>query len=262
MVEELNIETEFARPGSTHYMDAPALTHGTAMPATAKLIVAALGLLALFVASFFGLRAYDAVANAPTRYAESIEEALHVGAGLELPLLNSYVGSDNSSIREALASSGYTTIDVDALYASNEEVDANSIDLVKIPHEMDYDIALDLFQNSLRRASITDAIQYLAGSWRFTSYAAEGIDLKVKYADFQSSSIEEAIASAIANQGWSDSTFGETGVDQSGNTFQNGTIQLNDYNMNWSVSVCPLDEVYNVSGLPDNSYYVGVRLVQ
>lgn len=262
MVEELNIQTELAQPGSTHYMDAPALRRGAGMPASAKAIIAALGLVALFIASFFGVRAYDAVANAPARYAEGIEQALHAGAGLELPLLNSYVGSDEAAIREAVASAGYVTIDVDALYASNEDVNANSIDLVKVPREIEYDTAVDYFQNSLRRIPVTDAVAYLAGTWRLTAYSAEGIDLKVKYADFESESLEDAIARAIAAQGWGDSTFGETGVDQSGNTFQNGTIQVNDYNMNWSVSVCPLNEVYNISGLPENSYYVGARLVQ
>lgn len=263
MSEQLDTEFEYAHPGSVHYMKAPALRRGMKIPGNIKGLIAAFGLVALALAAFFGFRINDNVVNAQSLFEESIAAAINSGPGLELPVLNNYVGVTNEEIRQAISGMGWQTIDVDALYASpNEEVDANSLDLVKIPSDMEYSQAESLFTGNLRRVDTAEALHYLASSWRFTSYATEGIDLKVKYADFHSESIEQAIANAISAQGWTDSTFGESGVDQSGNTYQNGTIQVNEINMHWSISVCPLDEVYNVSGLPENSYYVGARLVQ
>lgn len=262
MNDDLYTESDLAQPGATRYMKAPALRRGIRMPGQVKGAIAILGALALLLAAFFGMRAYDAVANAPARYAQSIEDAIQSGPGLELPVLNNYVGSDTASIRTNFSDTGYATIDVEELYAENEEdIDESSLDLVKIPGNMDRSTAEELFKKSLRRAPVLDAISYLVGSWRFSASLSTGTDLKVKYADLESANIEEAISKAIAAQGWSDSTFGETGVDQSGNTFQNGTITINEQNFNWSISACPLDEVYNVSGLPENSFYVGARLV-
>lgn len=261
MDDELNIDSGFAKPGSTRYMDAPALRGGLVMPAKVKLIIAGLGCLALLVATIFGARFYDTVANAPARYNESITEAIRTGPGLQLPVLNNFAGTDVETIKTSFADSGYTIIDVNELYDNDEEVDEYSLDLLKIPADMDKDLAESLFKKSLRRAAVLDAAHYLGGSWRFTASLAEGCDLKVKYADLESATIEDAIARAISNQGWTDSTMGESGVDQSGNTFQSGTITVNEVTYNWTVSACPLDEVYSVNGLPDNSFYVGARLV-
>lgn len=263
MNEELYIDSGPAQSGSIHYMSAPAVRRGMRIPRNIKLAIAGIGVAALVVASLLGMRMYHDIVSAPARYAESIAVAINDGLDLHLPTLNNFVGSDGAAIRDTLAQSGYTTIDVDALYANEgEELDPNTIDLVKIPSDVEYDRAVELFKSNLRRTDVTEAAHFLAGTWRFTSYSSEGVDLKVKYADFGSNTIEESIMTAIAAQGWSDSTFGESGVDQSGNTYQNGTIQVNDHALHWSVSVCPLDEVYNVNGLPENSYYVGARLVQ
>lgn len=263
MEEQLDIKPGLAHPGSVRYMNAPALRRGMHIPVNIKLLIAGLGVLALLGAALFGFRIYNNVVNAPARYAESIAIAINEGKDLQLPTLNNFVGSDAVTIRDSFSASGYKTIDVDALYAAEgEELDPNSIDIVKTPSDVEENRALELFRSNLRRTEVVEAAHFLAGTWRFSSYLGEGIDLKVKYADFTSSSIEEAIMTAIAAQGWADSTFGETGVDQSGNTYQNGTIQVNDYQLHWSVSVCPLSEVYSVSGLPENSFYVGARLVQ
>ena len=261
MDNEANIDSGLARPGATHYMDAPALRQGLHMPFQVKLIIAVFGLVGLIVAVLFGMRAYDSIANAPSRYAESIAEAIKTGPGLELPLLNNYVGSDTESIRASFSESKYSIIDINELYDDAEEVDEYTLDLVKVPTDMDREVAENLYKRSLRRAGVLEAAHFLSGSWLFSASLAEGTDIKVKYADLESASIEDAITKAIANQGWTDSTFGEAGVDQSGNTYQSGTITINEQTFNWTVSACPLDEVYSVNGLPENSFYVGARLV-
>lgn len=88
------------------------------------------------------------------------------------------------------------------------------------------------------------------------------MDIKVKYADFKSGSAEAAIQSAMTTEGWTGSTLGDSGIDSSGNTYQQGTISIAGTTYNWSVSVCDLSAVYSVDGLPANAQYVGIRLVQ
>lgn len=261
MDNEANIDSGLAQPGATHYMNAPALQRGLHMPSRVKLFIALLGLAGLIVAAIFGFRAYDTIANAPSRYAESINEAIHTGPGLELPVLNNFVGTDTATMRTSFSDSKYSIIDVHEMYDDAEEADEFTLDVVKVPSDMDRKLSEELFKKSLRRTGVVEAAHFLSGSWRFTAAMAEGTDIKVKYAEFDSATIEEAITKAIAAQGWSDSTFGEAGEDQSGNTFQSGTITINDQNFNWTVSACPLDEVYSVSGLPENSFYIGARLV-
>ena len=133
MDNEANIDSGLARPGATHYMDAPAIRQGLHMPSQVKLMIALLGLAGLIVATIFGMRAYDTIANAPSRYAESVAEAIKTGPGLELPLLNNYVGTDIESIRTSFSESNYSIIDVNELYDDAEEPDEYSLDLVKVP---------------------------------------------------------------------------------------------------------------------------------
>lgn len=51
----------------------------------------------------------------------------------------------------------------------------------------------------------------------------------------------------------------DSGVDDSGNTYQAGVVSTDNGTYNWRVSVIELDEVYDISGLPNTAFYVGIR---
>ncbi|MFR7403372.1 MAG: hypothetical protein ACLUW6_01590 [Coriobacteriaceae bacterium] len=44
-----------------------------------------------------------------------------------------------------------------------------------------------------------------------------------------------------------------------GNTYQAGVVSTDNGTYNWRVSVIELDEVYDISGLPNTAFYVGIR---
>ena len=48
-------------------------------------------------------------------------------------------------------------------------------------------------------------------------------------------------------------------MDDSGNTYQAGVVSTDNGTYNWRVSVIELDEVYDISGLPNTAFYVVIR---
>ena len=86
--------------------------------------------------------------------------------------------------------------------------------------------------------------------------------MRVGYADFTSGSLEAAIQSAIASEGFDPATTpeGGAGVDEVGNTFQSGTIDVNGTVYTWKVSALPLSNMYDITGLPESAVYVGIRM--
>ena len=64
----------------------------------------------------------------------------------------------------------------------------------------------------------------------------------------------------MAAEGLENATVEDSGVDDSGNTYQAGTVtDKKDRTFNWRVSVIYLDEVYDIAGLPNTAYFVGIR---
>ena len=84
----------------------------------------------------------------------------------------------------------------------------------------------------------------------------------VRYADFSSSSLEAAIQSAIAAEGFDTTTISSNGIDtdEVGNMFEAGTVDIEDTTYTWRVSATALSDKYDIKGLPDTAAYVGIRL--
>ena len=49
-------------------------------------------------------------------------------------------------------------------------------------------------------------------------------------------------------------------TDEVGNTFQTGTVDIDDVTYTWRVSAAPLSDKYDIKGLPSTAAYVGIRL--
>ena len=45
-----------------------------------------------------------------------------------------------------------------------------------------------------------------------------------------------------------------------GNTFQTGTVDIDNVTYTWRVSAAPLSGKYDIKGLPSTAAYVGIRL--
>lgn len=111
--------------------------------------------------------------------------------------------------------------------------------------------------------SAVDASKFLTGSWRFTCNRENGTDMRIKYADLKATDPTSALDTAMANEGWLENgqvaVTGE-GTDEVGNTYREGTVATDAGTFNWRISVCPLTEIYSISGLPETAQYVGIRM--
>ena len=107
--------------------------------------------------------------------------------------------------------------------------------------------------------SAGDAVKLLKGAWTLTVSRTAGDDLRLRYADFASGTIEKAVQRAMQVEGLENAEVTDSGVDDSGNTYQAGVVSTDNGTYNWRVSVIELDEVYDISGLPNTAFYVGIR---
>ncbi|MCL2827033.1 MAG: teichoic acid transporter, partial [Eggerthellaceae bacterium] len=163
---------------------------------------------------------------------------------------------DDDTINSTLNANSYTLLDWNSLGTGS----GTNIDLIKLPDGVTIiDAGID-YSNGISSLSSSEAARLLNGSWEFTVVRGNSIDMRVKYADFTSGTLDAAIQNAIDQQGLSGTPLGEAGVDAAGNSYQTGSVNVNGTAYNWQVSACVLTDAYSVSGLPADAMYVGIRL--
>ena len=82
----------------------------------------------------------------------------------------------------------------------------------------------------------------------------------VRYADFSTADPQVAVQNALTKQGFNPESITESGVDDSGNTFSLGSIDVDGTMCTWKISALPLKDMYSISGLPEDACYIGVRV--
>ena len=242
--------------GPVRYLDGSSLARPFDLPKRALAVLCVFVLVAAVIGGVFLYTFLDTVLNASTREQASVEENLARDVSYDLPQLSALMAADDDTIRQTFADAGFTIYD-----KTNAEENPNGgLDLVKLPSDVtEVDAAL-LYAQGVSNLSAADAAKLLKGSWTFTVSRNDYVDMRVKYADFSSGSVEAAIQAAMASEGLEGSTLGESGVDDAGNTFQTGTIDVDGTTYAWRVSAIALSSVYDITGLPDTAVYVGVRM--
>ena len=242
--------------GPVRYLDGTSLSRPFDLPRQTRLALLAFMLVAAVIGGVFLYNFLDAVLNADAREQASVEANLARDVSYDLPQLASLIAADDAAIRQAFADAGYTIYD----NTDPNEFAAGGMDLIKLPSDVtEVDAAL-LYAQGVGNLSASDAAKLLKWSWTFTVSRNDYVDMRVRYADFSSGSVEAAIQAAMAAEGLEGSTLGESGVDDAGNTFQAGTIDVGGTVYSWRVSAIALSSVYDIAGLPDTAVYVGVRM--
>ena len=115
----------------------------------------------------------------------------------------------------------------------------------------------DLGENAFFRSSSPVNNELGRASYADDLAEAGGIQAVMNLADSN-----ELIEGYIAAEGFDPATIAEDGmgVDEVGNTFKQGTVDVDGTAYTWKVSALPLSEMYDISGLPETAVYVGVRL--
>lgn len=238
--------------GPVRYLDASSLLRPSALSRKQLALVAALVAAAAVIGGTFLFNVIDSVVRAPEREEAAIQENLTRDVALDLPQLTAYASSSDADILQSFADAGFATYEISA--------DENGFDVLKLPTDVSVEQAGLMYVQGISNLSATDASLLLNGSWRMTVDRTSGTDMRVRYADFTSGSVDAAVAAAIEAEGLGGSTMGESGTDDSGNTFQAGNVEVGGETYSWRVSAIALSSVYDISGLPEAAIYVGVRL--
>ena len=132
-----------------------------------------------------------------------------------------------------------------------------ALELIKLPSDVSELDAGLMYNKGVSKLSASEAALLLNGSWTLDADRSDGTSMRLRYADFSSGSLDAAIA-----EGFDPATIAEDGmgVDEVGNTFKQGTVDVDGTAYTWKVSALPLSEMYDISGLPETAVYVGVRL--
>ncbi len=248
------------RSGNMTVMDPSVLLRPQRVPRNVAIAIAVVVVIAAGVGGYFAWQSIDAVLHGEERKAAAVQEYLDRDVDLGLPKIETLIGLDDASIKQSFVDEGLTIFDV------NEETPEDGLDLWKLPGDVSLaDAAIAVADGSKMDAA--SAAKILNGSWRLTCMRGDYTDLRVKYADFTAGDAQSAINAALAHEGWvvdgeiaEGVVLGEAGVDEVGNTYQEGTVTLDSGTYQWRVSTCALEYIYDISGLPESAMYVVVRI--
>lgn len=244
--------------GPVRYLDDSGLRRPLDMPKPQLAIMAAFVVAAALIGWYLMTTVLDNVQGGAARAQASVEENLSREVSYDLPALTSYMGLSDEEIKQAVADAGYTVIDRGSLQEDPEA----ALELIKLPADVSELDAMMLYQKGMAKLSASEAALLLNGSWTLDTDRENGTAMVLHYADFASGSIDAALDSAMAAEGFDPATIpeGGSGVDEVGNTYKSGTIDVDGTAYTWKVSAIPLSDMYDISGLPDTSVYVGIRL--
>lgn len=170
---------------------------------------------------------------------------------INLPCLADLITLDDAAILDAFAD--YSTYTI-----SSEDT---GMELVKLSSDTSTLDLVSAYATGIENLSADEATSLLNGAWFFTSArSSDATTIKVKYADFDSGDAETALAEVVAAEGLDTSTILESGTDDSGNTYESGTVEVDGITYYWKCAVCSLSSVYDIDGLAEDALYVGATL--
>lgn len=242
--------------GPVRYLDGSRLSRPLDMPRGQLVIVGALVAVAVVIGAYLLVTTIGGMHAATSHAQASVEENLTRDVSYDLPVMTQLVSLDDDGIRQSLQAAGYTVYEMPA--ASDDA----SLQLVKLPADVSVAEAAALYAQGVGSLDASDAALLLNGSWSLEVDREDAPSFTVRYADFSSGSAEGAVQAAIAAEGFDASAVAaeDQGVDEVGNTFCSGTVDVGGQTWSWRVSAIALSSVYDISGLPDTAVYVGIRL--
>ncbi len=245
----------YVRDG-VRYLDTQSLKLSFHLPEKTRRPLVILLIIAAVIGGILIFVICDNTINAPAKQAAAIEENLERDVPLDLPDLISLAGLGDEEVLTSLQDTGATFYERSSLGTTEE----GGFDIVKLADDVTLADATSMCTTGISKLSAPDAVELLNGSWEFAISHDEGkTDMYVSYADFYAMSLENAVQSGIDNAGLGDLEVLESGTDEAGNTYASGTYETDDATYTWRVSALPLSDMYSISGLPDNSCFVGIR---
>ena len=240
--------------GNIVYLDSSGLKRPFSMPTAQKVIAAIIVVAAIFIGYMFVDKTVLATYREAAAFEKTIEDNLARPASIDtIPNVASLMPLDNEGIVASLNESGLQ------LYDMTELNDSYDLMVCKLPEDMSAEEAASLYASGIGSLPATQATKLLNGSWTL-GVDREYSTMILRYSDFKTGDPQIAVQNAVAKEGFDSASITESGVDDSGNTFSTGTVETEDGTYVWKVSALKLDDIYSISGLPEDACYVGVRL--
>lgn len=263
---KLNVDYDEKR-GEINYLSSKGIDRPESLP---KQQLVVLGVIVLIAASVAMGVLYHYVSSYVSE-AEATEEAINTNlsrdVSYDIPVLTAIVELDNDGILQLFTAYGYNIYDESADEESTEtstdettDDEEEDLELVKFASDLDLDEAVALYDEGIGNLDAVDASLLLTGMWTLEIDRSDGVNMVIHYVDFSSGDLEEAVQTALEIEGFDADTASEIDEDSSGNTYRYGTIEVNGSSYTWRISVIELSEVYDISGLPDDAIYVGIRI--
>lgn len=240
--------------GPVNYLDAERLLRPFDPPKYVIALAIALAAVAAILGWHFFQDYQASLSTGTSDDAATIEENLAKEPDLRLPLVANYIELDNGAIKQTLTDQGYTYVDLST---------DDQLALFKVADGTGLTQAAADLSGGFSSMNGVTASEYLPSAWQMTVERTSYVDMRVRYVDFRAGSADGAVASALSMEGWSDSSavvVGDSGVDSAGNTYETGTVTTDSGTYQWRVSVCAFSDVYNISGLPDHTWYVVISI--
>ncbi len=250
-----NRRTYSTKEGNVAYLDGSPLRRPITMPGAQRVTMGIIVIVAIVIGVIFINNTVLASMRETAATQQAITDNLARQASIEtIPQMTEMVVLSDSEIKESFEKSGFTIIDVTTTKEDDEMI------LYRVPSDMDADEATAMYALGMNTLTAPQATKLLNGSWSFTADRAGVTSMVVRYADFSTGDPATAVSSAIGHEGFDPTAVSESGVDESGNTFSMGVVEVDGKAYTWKVSALPLSDMYSISGVPEESCYVGVRL--
>lgn len=241
--------------GNVAYLDGTPLRRPISIPAGQRVLAIVIVIAAIVLGGMF----FNATVLSSIREAEVAKQAVSDNLARQasidtIPIMTDVVALDDNEIRKKFTNDGYTVFDASSLANSDDMV------LYKLPSDVSVQDASVMLSKGVNGLTAADATKLLNGSWYFASERSGGTSMVVRFADFATANPQEAVMKAINKEGFDATKISESGVDESGNTYSMGVVEVDKKAYTWKVSALPISEMYSTKNLPEDACYVGVRL--
>lgn len=241
--------------GAVRYPDGAALARPLDLPRNVRTGLAVALVAAAIIGGAVLFTFFDKVLGGPAREQEALEQNLAKDVALDLPRIGALMNLSDADIMTTLSAGGATLYEKVPLGTSPSE-----FELIKLPADVTLADAGAMYLAGVENLSPSGAAQLLNGSWDLkVSREGGSTSIVVRYADFKSGNVEAAVQAAMNAEGIDAASIANSGIDDAGNTFASGEINVDGTVYDWRVSALELSEVYSVKGMPANAFYVGVR---
>lgn len=244
-----------SKSGNVAYLDGSPLRRPLTMSLPQRITAAVIVIVAIAIgAAFVNMTVLSSMREAAATE-QAIADNLARPAAIEsIPIMTEVIGLSDEKIESTFKKNGHSLI------AATDGKDDDEMAFYRLPDDMNAGEATALYALGVSSLSVDQATRLLNGSWYFAADRAGATSMVVRYADFTTGDPQTAIQSAIEKQGLDPATISDSGVDESGNTYSMGVVEVDGKAYTWKISALLLSDMYGVSNLPEEACYVGIRL--